>query len=533
MTKRGKTAWYIAAAGCMLLFSAGVVSAQPCVRMLLPDTLTACAGGTVSIPTIIEASGMEVIDTQWTPVSGLSDPGALQPVVAMGDTPVLYRLTVKALSAFDYVVNGDFSNGNTGFTSDYTYRSGGGNTSLLLEGNYTITHDPSLAYYGFTSFGDHTTGAGQMLVANGAPSSGMSVWCQTIHIQPNTDYYFSAWAASSHEASPAVLRFAINGRLLGAPTLLSSTPGEWQEFHLQWNSGTSTVANICIFDMNTDPYGNDFVIDDIKFRQVCTASDSVYIRIGSPEVAIDARVTGCGSVLLHAVYEGASAGTQYTWDLGDGHTATGDSVEHTYAQAGIHTVTLYMTDVNGCADTATLETDTRTTVTVTAGAAGDAIDCSSPSVRLTATAGFAQYRWSPGRFLDDSTIAGPVATITPPETTTFTVHVTDAQGCSATDTVTVFADPEPGLFVPNAFTPNYDGRNDLMRPLVYCDFMIRSFRIFNRWGIPVYEGNAGSTGWDGYFQGVPQPAGTYFYLIEGVSETRGAMRLKGDFVLVR
>ncbi|MES2810300.1 MAG: hypothetical protein V4619_16825, partial [Bacteroidota bacterium] len=96
------------------------------------------------------------------------------------------------------VTNGDFSaattNSNTrGFTSAYTYKSTSSNCNncccgvLSAEGTYTITTNPSTIHTNFSSFGDHTTGSGNMLIVNGAATANTTVWTQNITVQPNTD----------------------------------------------------------------------------------------------------------------------------------------------------------------------------------------------------------------------------------------------------------------------------------------------------------------------------------------------------------
>src|SRR5690606_19006065 len=133
----------------------------------------------------------------------------------------------------------------------------------------------------FANFYDHTVGtaAGAMLLVNGSGSNNAQVWCQNINVVPNTDYDFSAWAASCTSGSPAVLQFSIDGVLLGTPLYLPSATGQWVNFHALWNSGIKTNIDICIVDQQTALSGNDFAIDDIEFRQLCTEEDSVYLNV--------------------------------------------------------------------------------------------------------------------------------------------------------------------------------------------------------------------------------------------------------------
>src|SRR5437868_13761019 len=93
-------------------------------------------------------------------------------------------------SGIELVVNGDFENGNTSFTSAYSYTP---NNST--EGQYWVATAAQVPSWNgaMWSAGDHTSGTGNFLLVNGSPSTGTDVWCQTLTVTPNTDYIFSAW----------------------------------------------------------------------------------------------------------------------------------------------------------------------------------------------------------------------------------------------------------------------------------------------------------------------------------------------------
>src|SRR5437773_1380176 len=91
--------------------------------------------------------------------------------------------------ATSLLYNGDFSLGDSGFGTSYTYS----HTSCWQEGSFDVVTNPHDCHPSWAEFGDHTTGEGSMLVVNGATISGMRVWSETVEILPNTDYLFSAW----------------------------------------------------------------------------------------------------------------------------------------------------------------------------------------------------------------------------------------------------------------------------------------------------------------------------------------------------
>lgn len=191
------------------------------------------------------------------------------------------------------VVNGDFTNGNTGFSSSYTYiapsGSTGGSGALSAEGYYSITTNPKNTHTNFASFGDHTnnsTGQRNMMVVNGAQAPGVTIWTESITVQPNTDYIFSVWFTSAHPDNPGQLNFSINGSQLGAPILLTSGTPDWKNFTVRWNSGNSTAATIGMVNQNTVANGNDFALDDIVFAPVCRNSFEVNLYTNPPKPAI-------------------------------------------------------------------------------------------------------------------------------------------------------------------------------------------------------------------------------------------------------
>jgi len=119
-------------------------------------------------------------------------------------------------------------------------------------------------------------------------------------------------------------------------------------------------------------------------------------------------------------------------------------------------------------------------------------------------------QWSPAIWLNDPDLLEPTAS--PVGTTTYELEVHNSFGCtaSAKERVVVFYD----LFMPNAFTPNGDGRNDLFRIPPSITVSIAKFSVYNRWGELVFTTTNSSAGWDGRLGGKPQPLGTYVWMID-------------------
>lgn len=158
------------------------------------------------------------------------------------------------------------------------------------------------------------------------------------------------------------------------------------------------------------------------------------------------------------------------------------------------------------------------------------------SVELSAS-GADRYEWSPVDYLSNPLIANPVAS--PEENMIYTVTGYDSINCSATATVRITV--EEAGFIPNLFTPNGDGKNDMLRIYGLKEVAAFTFTIHNREGKVVYESKNPFEvmlgGWDGTKDGTRQPAGVYFWKVVGRHPSGEVVRLngktEGSIILVR
>lgn len=149
--------------------------------------------------------------------------------IRLVSTPGTYWVKVTNLGT-DLIVNGNFEQGNTNFTTDYALGTGGTCGLVSNPGTYAIANSPNAAHSNFSSCQDHTPGAGtQMMVVNGSGTANTNVWCQNINVTPNTDYQFSAWAVNAlNDLNVTQLQFSINSVNL-RPIFSTPTIGcSWQ-----------------------------------------------------------------------------------------------------------------------------------------------------------------------------------------------------------------------------------------------------------------------------------------------------------------
>jgi len=134
----------------------------------------------------------------------------------------------------------------------------------------------------------------------------------------------------------------------------------------------------------------------------------------------------------------------------------------------------------------------------------DTSKCDYSTIDLIGESGFPNYLWSNG----DST---PTIAVIDPGT--YTLQITDTNGCKASRSAVITDSACPQyVYLPNAFTPNRDGRNDIFRPLFAGAVSEFRFAIYDRWGRLMFESSDPSAGWDGTTSGKEQPAGVYVWV---------------------
>lgn len=174
--------------------------------------------------------------------------------------------------------NADFEAGNIGFVSDYQFAAANSD-----EGQFTVRSDPQNWNGEFVNFGDHTSGAGKMLVVNGATAGNPAVWRQTIAIQTNTSHVFRAWVGTAVAGGPANLILKINGVQIGSSFVLPNVTGIWVPWEQPWTSLTGSVNTFEIINANTSRFPNDFYIDDIGLKK---AVPELLIKREGGEIAL-------------------------------------------------------------------------------------------------------------------------------------------------------------------------------------------------------------------------------------------------------
>lgn len=224
---------------------------------------------------------------QWSPVGAFDNPFIANPTVRPFEPSVYTVRRIPSITSNNLIVNPDFTLGNEGFSSDYDFVE-----RINIQGVYGV--DVSAANLNsifFAACPDHTSGDGSMLVVDGSPRANEKVWCQTLAVQEDKNYAFSAWLTSVNPMNPAALQFSINGEPIGEVFRASSRVCQWLQFYEIWNAGGASEAEICIVNQNTNPAGNDFALDDFAFFELEEVlQDTVVVLIEALTAAEDRRV---------------------------------------------------------------------------------------------------------------------------------------------------------------------------------------------------------------------------------------------------
>ncbi|UAY53112.1 LamG-like jellyroll fold domain-containing protein [Ferruginibacter albus] len=363
----------------------------------------------------------------WTPSTYLDNASLAAPTTS---TPrkITYYLNSKTPGK-NLITNGDFTAGNTGFTSQYNFAN-----PNQTEGQYFISANPKAWNGGLGTCNDHTTATGNMMLVNGSPTIDAIIWSETILVSPNTNYAFAAWIQSLSLANPAQLKFSINGIVLGNTIIAPTGTCTWQQFYSSWNSGNNSTAVISIVNKNTIKAGNDFALDDISFSPVEIQQDSVVINVDTAVIKTSANASICSGKSSSLSTSGAAS---YQWSpvTGLSNASIGNPV------ASPANTTKYIVTgitVDGCIakDSVVITVLPKPTITKSQNTA----ICKNTTTQLSVSGGVS-YQWQPGSTLNNPTSATPIAS--PTNNTTYYVLVTDVNNCTNTDSVQISIRPDP------------------------------------------------------------------------------------------
>lgn len=262
----------------------------------------------------------------------------------------------------------------------------------------------------------------------------------------------------------------------------------------------------------------------------CQSQDQITLRtVPSPiaNAGMDTLLCFGGTAQLMA-----TGGSQYIWSPSALLTAANISNPKAVALPLSTQFTVEVRDSLGCNKSAfdSVIVSVEPMFQANAGPSDTSVVLDEPLV-LNGSGG-ALYSWEPASWLSNPAISNPTAT--PQENVTYQLTVTSLAGCKATDNIRVKVYKiAPGFYVPSAFSPNNDGNNDLIRPILIGMRSLKLFRVYNRWGQLLFSTSEKGKGWDGSFRGNQQDPGTFVWMAEGETYMGRLLKKQGTVVLLR
>lgn len=307
-----------------------VLQAQPCSINLGPDPVI-CANQTT---TLTGPAGF---------TNYLWSTGAVTPSITVGAPAATYWCQVTYPSG-NLVANGNFSSGNTGFSSQFNYGS-----NLQIEGTYMVGSNPNSYHPQFSG-----SGTGNFLIVNAGWDSYLAgqwnCWCQDVVVCPEQTYTLSFRGRSVSGSTPARVQWWVNGNAVGPEHSLPVQGAGWQSFNTAWTTGVGqTNATICLRVVSGDGPGNDFGLDDISLSGTIVLRDYIDVLVNP------LPVMNCGGPYGPVCVDGAPIALNGspaggTWS---GAGVSGNSFDPATAGLGLHPLTYSYTDGNGCPNTCT------------------------------------------------------------------------------------------------------------------------------------------------------------------------------------
>jgi gliding motility-associated-like protein len=220
---------------------------------------------------------------------------------------------------------------------------------------------------------------------------------------------------------------------------------------------------------------------------------------------------------------------QYSWDFGDGTFSSQVSPRHTYILPGNYPVKLKLSTSTSCLDDSVTKSVAMPSIPVTI--SDDQTIFIGQKIQLFVNGNGTSYQWSPATGLSNTTVAKPLAS--PLQDITYKAVVINNNGCSGEDSVHITVADLDGIYVPTAFTPNNDGKNDDIKPVFGRKLILKEFSIFSRWGEKVFTTSTRDEGWKGKTNGVEQNPGVYAWILRYVDDKGKLAEKKGTLILIR
>jgi len=309
----------------------------------------------------------------------------------------------------------------------------------------------------------------------------------------------------------------------------------WTKFNWYYSDGytfTGTTPPAHDFP-DTGTYTITLVMIDTT---ACNNPDSVTKTIHFQKMLVDAAINMPDSLCLGAgvtFTNGSTNGITYIWIFGDGDTAMSSNPYHVYDSTGIYTVTVIAINANACnhSDTATKNIKIKAHAIADFAYTPVISVINSPITFINHSQNATSYLWGFGDG-NSSELENPVHMYRKSGYYDVCLDANNPDNCPDTICKRVYADIRPLIDIPNAFSPNGDGFNDILYARGAA-VETMDLRIWNRWGQLVFESNSLDHGWDGMYNGKPQEMDAYAFVLTATFIDGTTFEKQGNITLLR
>ncbi len=529
-TSSNKSPWHIYANSGIYNVKLIIYDPQSCnLRDTIIQQVVVLSGATSTLPTeyICEGGNIQIgilpiqdtsVHFNWSPLINLSDPNICNPYANPTST-TSYTMTAtnglctdtmhQTVEVIQLVANA--GNDTTICLSNITLTGNGNYNDLHYLWSSTNNFTDTLNNFPYTNTYNHTF-TNPLYLYLEISKLGCSAY--------DSVFVGQRIITSASNIQPP----KCNGENTGSISL--NVIGGGTPHNYLWNSGHNTkdINNLTagIYTLTiTDSDGCLSYFDTILTEPEILISDTASINIP------------CEIACIGKAFANPQGGTSpYNWQWDDGMS---QSTNPAIALCqGTYNVTV--SDANNCITTNQVTIlDSAANIIFDAWTQRDTIyEGEEVEIFATNLGSAYNYLWTPSDGLSDVTIPNPVAN--PNTTTTYIVETEDAFGCYWTDTVTIYVTDvvcdEPYIYVPNAFTPNNDGKNDYLKVESIVGYEM-TFMIYDRWGELVFETTNIDDKWDGNYKGKKLNPGVYVYHLNFRCYNHQVFSKKGNITLIR
>ncbi len=391
---------------------------------------------------------------------------------------------------------------------------------------------PAVALTGFTPAGGTWTGNGTDPSGNFTPATAGAGNQSLVYAYTDPNSLCSGYDS---------IVFIVNA----LPVIVAPQPAdicEGQSAQLSATGGTTyawspagDLDNANIANPVATPTASASYTVTVTDNNSCSNTAAVAVNVNpNPTASFTVNTVCAGAANVFTNTSTPATGNTYTWNFGDGNTATTDNPSHQYAADGSFNVTL-VAQLGNCTNTAngSAVVQPAAVANFSANPVTSYNDNSTPITFTNTSTNSDSWLWDFGDQTASSD-ASPAHVYLNPGTYTVSLLATNQYGCNDSitkiDYINIYQ--RPIVFIPNVFSPNGDGQNEILQVFAngvnYLDW-----KIFNRWGEKVYQGSNVTQGWDGNYQGKPCPSGVYTYTVNIVFDDGSSRLMKGSVTIIK